>query len=62
MHESPSFASCISVHPVWIHTRRRKGNRKQLLVILILAILTAAAAGGITIWYYLHSWLTLPLP
>jgi len=54
--------SCISGRSLW--TERpgaRRGDCVHLLVIVLLAMVAGAAAFGITIWYYLNSWLTLPL-
>lgn len=37
------------------------GSGKHHLALPVLAILTAAAIGGIVVWYYLSSWISLPL-
>jgi len=57
MHNS-SFVYCAAGTGTWTdppHPRRHR------FVVPILAILTALAAGGLALWYYLNSWISLPL-
>jgi hypothetical protein len=58
MHNSPSYADCVPDAGTWKETR--SGRYPQYLLVL-LAILTAAAAGGVAIWYFLNSWISIPL-
>ena len=56
MH-SPSLIHCAASGP-WTDTRH---PRRHSFALPILAILTALAAGGLALWYYLGSWISLPL-
>ncbi|HTT64679.1 MAG TPA: hypothetical protein VMG35_22665 [Bryobacteraceae bacterium] len=59
MQHLPAFS--VSGGSAWSGVRREHHGQRHFFAVLILAILTAAAIGGIVIWYFLHSWISLPL-
>lgn len=62
MHHSPSYAGCVPCTGTWTAARgERRGAGQHFLLVLVLAILTALAACGVALWYYLNSWISLPL-
>jgi hypothetical protein len=62
MQSSASYVNCMSGGLPWTDVRpRRIEPRQHSLAIATLAILTTALLGGIAIWFYLDSWISLPL-
>ena len=62
MRGGSSYAYCMSGSPGRTDSRLGcHGDRKHSFALPILAILTAAAIGGVVVWYYLSSWISLPL-